>query len=137
MEFLDSINSQMNIQELLQREIPDDRAGLAQECWNLRKVVFDLNSHILKTRTESKSSKRLMVNLKSLTDKTQKENSYRISENNTLKAKIANLEKKNQDLNVQNNILTNGLTRQKKLCGALQGRITDSERSHSAKLKEL
>lgn len=120
-----------------QEPLHSDRSTeLAVQGWNLKKTIVELNSQICNARDELKTQKNLTKNLQRIVASVQSENSVRAKDNHQLKATVAQLEKRIEELNALNVNLNNNLTRQKKVAGSLQARLSETEKSLIGKLKE-
>ena len=77
----------------------DRSSGLAVECWNLRKNIFDQNSELLKQKQQLQRLKNLTKNLQQINNAKDNEISLKNTEMVLLKQLQLDLERKNQALN--------------------------------------
>ncbi len=103
--------------------------ALIQENISLKATILDLNSQILALKTEQKSNKALLKNLKAINVSVQEENTIRTKDNNALKAKVLETEKKVDNLNSQLLLVNNNLNRSRKVYTTLQLRTQENEKS--------
>jgi hypothetical protein len=127
-----SFTTEGNTQPLL----PDRASQFALECWNLRKSVLDQNSQILKLKNDLKTQKNLVKNLQNVLNTGQNENLMKSREVNQFKAKVAEDEKKFEDLLQQSTLSANSLTKQRRITQSLQQKITETEKIYQTKSTE-
>lgn len=126
------------LREGIQEPITSDRSSiLAVECWNLRKSVLELNSQILKLKNENKTQRNLVKNLQTLVTTAQAENLTRSRENNVLKGKVTELEKKAEELGSHISTLNTNNTKQKRSISYLQQRIHDNDKISASKISSI
>ena len=117
--------------------LTEDRASsLAVECWNLRKTILELNSEILKSRQESKSSKHLIKNLQRTLEYVKSEKASAAKEFQAVRAKLQESERKVKELNASCHSTNSILNKSKKSLGSSQSRLAEVEKEYNTfKLK--